>query len=322
MTMRRPKGITALAFLHFMSAAFVLGIAVTCLFGRKAMLALSAVFDRLRPPEFPSSNTNWSPIGISFACFLLVILIFLLARGMWQLRSWARNVSIFFCVLDIIRGGLPSALGPFGNLIPDNPLTYLAGRILSFLLLLYLLSPAVRAAFGVTQPLRAWVIPAFAVLTVAAFTYDFRHSGSELNAIRWHMHHGDRVTVNGVSFPVHYWYVPSEDEGQGFEIKDRPGPMRSNDNRSFIAVSAGAGMDEKMDPEQMIDRKVQEYRRTGYPEPRIFQIQVAKQRMSCVDGGIFGHSLNCYGTGPISSIFFAGGDRALVRFNAMMAAAR
>lgn len=323
MTMRRPAGITVLAVFQFMSAAVVLGFAVACLSGRKAMLVLSAVLERMRTPEFPCSKTDWNSIGIAFVCFLLAILFFLFARGLWRLKNWARQVSVLFCLLDIIFGGLPSALGPAGMLIPANPLTYLAGRILSFLLLWYLFSPNVRTAFGVTEPRGKWLVPASALLTLAAFAYDFWHSGPELNAIRWHMHHGDQVTVNGVSFPVYYWYAPRlEDDGRGFEIKDEPGPMRPKEIGGVIRVSGRKQADESMSSDQLIDMQIQDYRKAHYPEPRRFQMQIAKQTLTCVEGGILGHRIDCYGTGPIASIFFTGGDRALMRFNTMMAESR
>jgi hypothetical protein len=191
------------------------------------------------------------------------------------------------------------------------------------LLLLYLLSPNVRTAFGVTEPRSKWLVPAFALLTLVAFAFDFWHSGPELNAMRWHMHHGSRVTVNGVGFPVYYWYVPRDDNGQGLAIEDQPGPLRPGEKRSFTSVNISEEAAEKVSPEQMIDRKIQEYKRTGYPEPRTFQMHIAKQTVSCIDGGmLLGHRIDCYGTGPISSVFFAGGDRALMRFNTMMAEAR
>lgn len=58
-------------------------------------------------------------------------------------------------------------------------------------------------------------------------------STPELSAIAWHYRNGNFIAVNGVRFPVYYWYTPhGYERGSGFSVRDFPGPLRPG-NDSF-----------------------------------------------------------------------------------------
>jgi hypothetical protein len=61
-------------------------------------------------------------------------------------------------------------------------------------------------------------------------------SGPEFRAVLWHHRHGDHFTVNGITFPLYYWYSPELENTNFFSVWDNPGPLRPADDRlaSFV----------------------------------------------------------------------------------------
>jgi hypothetical protein len=171
--------------------------------------------------------------------------------------------------------------------------------------------------------LRRWLLPAAAALGLFSLGLDLYRSGPEIRAIRWHMRHGDRVSVNGVSFPVYYWNVPLQHrDGRDLTIHDEPGPLRSGDRSGYIEIKGYQEEGGNLSIEQLVDSRSQSYQKAGYTELKRFQFQIGKQSLSCVQNTFFSTSIYCYGDGPVYSVFFTGGDRSLARFTRMMAEAR
>lgn len=323
MDVRRPTGVTILAALEYTAAAWLLGLGIVCLFGRSALMSVLNALDYLSTPEFPSARTLWSPFELGILSFLGAALFYCLASGLWRLKNWARLLALALTVGDLVLASPPDVLGPIKLLIPRDPVTAIAGSMLSFILILYLLSPQVRVAFGVTVSRNKWQVPAMGVLALLSLAFNIARSKQELQGMRWHMRHGARISVNGVSFPVYYWYAPLQGrDGAVFEIQDRPGPLRPKDQYTGIRVEGVKDTDNTLSVEQLVDKKLREYEAAGYKDLSRFPLQVGKQTLSCAQNSSFGNLIYCYGDGPIFSMSFMGGDRSLIRFKRMVTEAR
>ena len=322
-SMRRPVTITILAVMTYITAAYGVFLGIACLLGPRVRSAAANILNRLEKPDVPRSDFSWSP-GAAFICFLLALLVYLLADGLWKQRNRERLIFLTLCVLSLALGGFPFVLGLLNPVVPNDPLIQLAGRGLSFALVIYLLRPQVRSAFGSTEPRKRWLVPALGALGLLGLAFDISRSATELRAVQWHMRHGDRISVNGVTFPVYRWYSPSQDDDNGdFSIKDKPGPLRPREIGGFIEVKGSRHTDNTRTVEQLVDEKFQGDVNAGYKDSLSkFPLQVGKQSLSCVQNRFLTTSIFCYGDGSISSIFFTGGDRSLDRFKRMMAAAR
>ena len=130
-----------------------------------------------------------------------------------------------------------------------------------------------------------------------------------------------------MTFPIYYWHVPTVyANNSGFRVDDRPGPLRPDHEDTYTAISVlGCKEDENnLTPQQLVDQKLQSYRRTGYKNLTTFPLRIAKQTLDCMNENEFGYggATYCYGDGPIYSVFFAGDTTSLSRFESMMAAAK
>jgi hypothetical protein len=317
---RRPACITVLAVMQYANAGLILGAGVVCLFGAKAAAALFTVLHRPATPEDPGSYHFWGLWLLASCSLLISILIYILARALWRLKNWARLFLVVFSILDLRFGDVPFAFGPFHLFVPAGPGFALAGRVLSFLLILYLLSPGVRHAFDRTVPLRRWLVPVAAALGLISLGFDLYKSKPEIQAIRWHLRHGDRASVNGVSFPIYYWHAPlQKSDGADLTIDDRPGPLRSMDSVASIQIR-GFRDDDYYSRLNGGQRLEEGFRARRHNATRRFQIKVGKQSLSCLDIPFAG--TECYGDGPIYSVSFVGGDHPWSGFTRMMAEAR
>jgi hypothetical protein len=318
-SMRRPLTITILAVMTYITAAYGVVLGIVCLLGPRIRSAAANILNRLEKPDVPRSDLSWSP-GVALICILLALLVYFLADGLWKLRDGARLISLALCVLSLALGGFPFVLGLLNPVVPNDPLIQLAGRGISFALVIYLLKPQVRSAFGSTKPRKRWLVPALGALGLLGLAFDISRSATELRAVQWHMRHGDRISVNGVTFPVYRWYAPSQDDDNGdFSIKDKPGPLRSREIGSFMEVKGIRNTDNTRTVEQRVDEKFQGDVNAGYKDYLSrFPLQVGKQSLSCVQNHLLTTSISCYGDGPISSITFTGGDRSLYRFKRML----
>jgi hypothetical protein len=325
MNQQRPIIVSVLAVMDCLLAAFGFAVFVICLLPAGARTAALGTLDRLARSDNLARLDNlgfatpWSPVSTALAGLLIALLYSATATGLWSLRNWARIATL---VLTLpISGSLPSAL-ILVNLLFPVPGVALAGFALSFLLFLYLVSAQVRTTFGVTAPRKKWLLPVVSVVAIACLTYDLSKSGREFQAMRWHMRSGDRVHVNGVAFPVYYWYTPIQDcVGADFTIEDRPGPLRKRDAFGAYIEVKGASPSESVNVEKQVEEKEQGLERAGYKVSR-FPMRVSKETLSCLSSeGPVIHMIDCYGEGPIGSVVFSGGNRSLDRFQSMMARA-
>jgi hypothetical protein len=130
----RPLGVTVLSVWTYGQVFFSLFLGFIVLFWPEYLSELSWWFDRQDPNSLlPSFN-----IRVLFAvlCLAVSLLSFLVARGFWNLRSWTRTLTIILCVLDLVAGGPPSKI---------------IGRVISILIIWYLLRPEVKSSFNVNR---------------------------------------------------------------------------------------------------------------------------------------------------------------------------
>ncbi len=154
----------------------------------------------------------------------------------------------------------------------------------------------------------------FLLLFALALLVGLAKSGPEFRAIAWHYHHGNRVTVNGITFPVYYWYAP-EGGHDRFHVFDQPGPLRPTDDRfTMFEISGRRDKDEAGTPEELVQRTIGG--NIGRWDLNKFQWNIHSQTLECVQEHDIRSSWSiifCYGDGPIYSIFFNGNDDALGR---------
>ena len=96
----------------------------------------------------------------------------------------------------------------------------------------------------------------FSVLFALALLVGLTKSGPEFRAIAWHYHHGDRVTVNGITFPVYYWYAPEGGPDQ-FHVFDQPGPLRPTpDKFTMFSISGRRDKGDVGTPAELVEREM------------------------------------------------------------------
>ncbi len=333
--MRRPFGISILATLNYISVGLCVLAGVMLLIAPRVLASISVFLD----PSTPASNvlssiTDNRPVGLFF---LLIggLIYYFVARGLWNLRSWARSFILFFSILNLVDGRdapryllvlpqrLLQAIWPHSHLLNSGLLPGLFSRVLSLVLILYLLTLPVKTAFQARPTEWRWLL-AVSACTLLWLGYSLYNSGPELRAICWHHRHGDQVSINGVTFPIYFWYAPAVDSDcQEFSVDDRPGPLRPNRHDYFtdMRVLGYKESDPDLTAQQRLDKEVASYSKSGYHEVTKFQLQVAGQTLDCFKPYPQDHILFCYGDGPIFHIYFAGDESAYYRFNHMLAAA-
>jgi hypothetical protein len=267
-------------------------------------------------------------VDLLLLCLFASLVTYAIASGLWRLKDWARWATIVLSLLNLFTGE-PWVLFPLYALVGGGPMVIICGRVVTILLIVYLLSRRIDNAFGVSPLNLKWRL-AVGILALVCFVIPLTKAEPELNAIKWHLRHGDRVTVNGVSFPIYQWQMPGElsDESR-LEIRDIPGPLRPQDRFSALTI-AGRLEDENGQPEdfrtlsppELVDRKYKSYQKAGYTDLQKFQTTVRGQTLECIKETRYGDAIYCYGEGPIYSIFFVGSDNSLERFNHMIAEAR
>jgi hypothetical protein len=157
-------------------------------------------------------------------------------------------------------------------------------------------------------------------LFVLGLGLDLTKSGPEFRAIAWHFRHGNSINVNGVTFPVYYWYAPI-DRRDEFAVHDIPGPLRPEND-----IYAGFSIDGRRienDTKTWEESAERENHKTGV-RPDSYQLKIVSENLKCLetrDTHLPGPTLSCYGDGPIYRIFFIGDDNALARFKRTLAAA-
>ena len=150
-------------------------------------------------------------------------------------------------------------------------------------------------------------------------------SGFELKAIVWHCRHGNSVSVNGVTFPVYYWYVPDV-RSDRLVVFDQPGPLRpTNDTFTTFTINGRHDKDDVGTPQELAQRMVDHYKSRGYRGVSTVQQRIRSQTLECMeehDDLLSGWVISCYGDGPIYSVFFTGNDESLDRLKQTLAEAK
>jgi hypothetical protein len=179
-----------------------------------------------------------------------------------------------------------------------------------------------------TQP--RWVRKVnFVLLCTFAFLFviTIKQSTPEFEAIIWHYRHGDHIAVNGVIFPVYYWYAPINIKDE-FTVSYAPGPFRKADDGPYTAFQIEGWRDEKNagTPRELVEKEIRAYEKSGYHGVRTFQLKIRFESLECMeeqDHRLPGlPNLNCYGEGPIYHVYFEGDEDALERLNRTLADAR
>jgi uncharacterized membrane protein (DUF2068 family) len=140
----RPTGITVLAVLGFISAAFYLAMTVIALIKPDAVASLLLSMSGgngigLTPAQ--------SLFGILAAYFLISGLITAaLSWGLWTLKNWARIVCIVLIGISIFGGAFGIAFA-FMHSSVVGTVFGIARLIVAILIIIYLNSPRVRSAF-------------------------------------------------------------------------------------------------------------------------------------------------------------------------------
>lgn len=217
----RPFGVSLLAINHCAGAIWAGAISI-------ALVASPARLD------LPADTSVWKRALWSILALIIGWLIYLWTRGLWRLRDWARRLQIALTLLTLISLRGFASISPTLRLIPKGPVREILGLLLVVAILLYMFSPSVKRAFGVSTGWY-WQL-AVGILCLASLGFAVYKSKTELKAFRWHRQHGDSITVNGVRFPVYKWDAPSqESNGLKFEIAaDRRGPFLYGDSTYFI----------------------------------------------------------------------------------------
>ncbi|HZR28949.1 MAG TPA: hypothetical protein VFA71_09220 [Terriglobales bacterium] len=143
--MDRPVGVTVIAILQFLGAAFLILAGIGFILGGGIIGSLL------------SQNSQLSGAGLTGimaglgAVFAVVLFVFaaiaaILGWGMWQLKNWARIVTLVLAGIGIVFGGL----GLLFSLLHFHVITivFIGIRLaINALIIWYLLQPDVKAAF-------------------------------------------------------------------------------------------------------------------------------------------------------------------------------
>lgn len=143
--MARPVGVTILAILNFIGAAF-------CLLGGITMIAgggfLATLISQQNQPGSAGAAGFFAGLGAFMGIFIIIIggIGLLVGIGLLKLKEWARIVSIVFAGI----GAALQLLGLLGSLSHFNIIAVVWSLFwigINGLIIWYLLKPEVKAAF-------------------------------------------------------------------------------------------------------------------------------------------------------------------------------
>jgi uncharacterized membrane protein (DUF2068 family) len=144
--MQRPTGVTILAILAFIGAGMLVLAAL-------AMFAGGAILSRFAniPQVGMVAGVAGAVLAVMFLGF--AVLEFVIGLGLWKLQNWARILTIVLLCLALLSSALGILMG----------LTHMLGMLFFMLffrriiiaaiqvwILIYLLKPHVKQAFGAT----------------------------------------------------------------------------------------------------------------------------------------------------------------------------
>jgi hypothetical protein len=133
--MTRPAGVIVLAFLNAVSAAGVLLVGLLLTVGRSWLAAMN-----------PQPNPLLTRLGLTAGILALAssLVLFLLAYGLFQMREWARVISMLFAILPLAAALLIAFLR--STEVSMAALVY--PILLNVFILWYLNRPDVKGHFG------------------------------------------------------------------------------------------------------------------------------------------------------------------------------
>jgi hypothetical protein len=147
--MNRPTGVTVIAVLYFIGAAF-------CILGGLGMILgggfLASIISQSQANGAGAGAGIMAGLGAALGIGLLICaaIAALLGWGLMKLKEWARITAIVFAALGLLFG----ALGLFGALL-HFAIVLLFGVVIRLAIngciLWYLLKPEVKAAFQGVQ---------------------------------------------------------------------------------------------------------------------------------------------------------------------------
>jgi len=143
MRMGRPVGVTILAILDFIGAAF-------CLLGGIGMILGGGFIATMLSQGQGSAGAAGIFAGLGAAAGVFIIIIggvfALVGFGLWKLKGWARIVSIILYAISAVF----QLLGILGTLTHFNMFALIWGMFwvaVDAFIIWYLLKPEVKAAF-------------------------------------------------------------------------------------------------------------------------------------------------------------------------------
>jgi hypothetical protein len=149
--MGRPVGVTILAILDFIGAAF-------CLLGGIGMILGGGFIATMLSQGQGSAGAAGIFAGLGAAAGVFIIIIggvsALVGFGLWKLKGWARIVSIVLFAISAVF----QLLGILGTLAHFNMFALIWGMFwvaVDALVIWYLLKPEVKAAFQPPAQARA-----------------------------------------------------------------------------------------------------------------------------------------------------------------------
>ncbi|HEY2360959.1 MAG TPA: hypothetical protein VGK36_07585 [Candidatus Angelobacter sp.] len=139
--MGRPVGVTILAILNFIGAAF-------CLLGGIAMILGGGFIASMMSQQGAGGAGILAGLGAAAGVFIIIMggVAALMGFGLWKLKEWARIVSIVLAGI----GAALQLLGLLGTLAHFNVLAVIWGIFwlaIDALIIWYLIKPEVKAAF-------------------------------------------------------------------------------------------------------------------------------------------------------------------------------
>jgi len=142
--MGRPTGVTILAILNFIGAAFCLLVGIAMILGGGFIATM------LSQQGQSSAGAAGILAGLGAAAGVFIIIIggvsAVVGFGMWKLKGWARIVSIVLAAI----GAALQLLGLLGSLAHFNLFAFVWSVFwiaIDALIIWYLLKPEVKAAF-------------------------------------------------------------------------------------------------------------------------------------------------------------------------------
>jgi len=130
----RPIGVSLLAVWNYLCSACFTVLALVILISPSVVRFLIGSAD-----DDLSVYDIEVRAGISGVLIVLAAASYFFGRAFWMTKNWVREWTIALSVLGLIIGGPPSELW---------------GRAVSVVLIWYLLTPEVKASFGVSRPAR------------------------------------------------------------------------------------------------------------------------------------------------------------------------